>query len=289
MKRIILFTSIFLLIVSAQAQEIDTTKNSLLWEISGNGLKQPSYIFGTIHIIPEKDFFFTDLMKEKFEFCKQLVLEIDINLSLTEKINTAKQMFLPDGKSLSDYMTNDEFSIFKTYLLDSLGVKEKTFKRMQKIKPMFSSALILNDLIGKSKTYEEEFNKLAAKNNMKVSGLESLQFQIDLINKISIEEQIKMLTEDSSNKNPLDSYNKMLKLYKNQNLDSLKILIDEDESMANISEDLLKNRNTDWIPKIEKLINNSSVFIAVGAGHLAGEDGVLNLLKQKGYIVKPIK
>ena len=198
-------------------------------------------------------------------------------------------MFLPDEKSLSDYMTNDEFSIFKTYLLDSLGVKEKTFKRMQKIKPMFSSALILNDLIGKSKTYEEEFNKLAAKNNMKVSGLESLQFQIDLINKISIEEQIKMLTEDSSNKNPLDSYNKMLKLYKNQNLDSLKILIDEDESMANISEDLLKNRNTDWIPKIEKLINNSSVFIAVGAGHLAGEDGVLNLLKQKGYIVKPIK
>ena len=98
-----------------------------------------------------------------------------------------------------------------------------------------------------------------------------------------------MLTADDLNENPLDSYNKMLKFYKSQNLDSLKILMDEDDSMIEISEDFLKNRNADWIPKIEKLIRESPVFIAVGAGHLAGKDGVLNLLKENGYTITPVK
>ena len=289
MKKSIIILSIIIFAFTSQAQTEDSTVNSLLWEISGNGIEQPSYIFGTIHIIPKENFFFTDVMKEKFKTCKKLILEIDINISLNEKIDAAKQMILPDGKSLSDYMNDEDFTKFKTYLLDSLGIKESSFNRMQKIKPMFSSALIINDLIGKSKTYEEELNKLAKKNKMPTEGLETLQFQMDLVNKISIEDQVKMLTADDLNENPLDSYNKMLKFYKSQNLDSLKILIDQDDSMTDLSEDFLKNRNTDWIPKIEKLIKESPVFIAVGAGHLAGKDGVLNLLKENGYTITPVK
>jgi len=289
MKKLVFLFFVFLFTNTIQAQTTDKAQNSLLWRISGNGLEKPSYIFGTIHLIPKDDYFFTDIMKEKFDSCENLVLEIDINLSLAEQLNAAKQMMFPDGKTLKDYMTENEFSSFKTYLSDSLGIKESTFKQMQRIKPLLSSGLILNDLIGKSKTYEQEFNKMAKKNKMEVSGLETLQFQMDLINKVSIEDQVKMLLEDDLSTNPLDEYYKMLSFYKTQNLDSLKVLIDSDDSMAELGDKFLKNRNTDWISKIEKLISKNSSFIAVGAGHLAGNEGVLNLLREKGYIIEPVK
>ena len=289
MKKITIFIIILFFAGISQAQTENNTTNSLLWKISGNGIEQPSYIFGTIHIIPKDDFFFSDIMKEKFDSCKKLILEIDINLSLSQQIDAAKKMMFPDGKTLSDYMTEKEFSELKTYLLDSIKIKESTFKKMQRIKPLFSSALIINDLIGKSKTYEQEFNKRAKKKGMPVSGLETLDFQMNLVNDISIEDQIKMLTEDNLSGNPMDSYYKMIKIYKKQDLDSLKTLMDEDDSMADLGDDFLKNRNADWIPKIEKLIKESPVFIAVGAGHLAGTDGVLHLLKEKGYTIEPVK
>lgn len=289
MKKNLFLIAIILFGFTGKAQTGDSSQNSLLWKISGNGLEKPSYIFGTIHIIPKDDFFFTDLMKEKFDSCKQLILEIDINLSLAEQINAAKQMFLPEGKTLFDYMSKKDSAEFNTYMLDSLKIKKSTYKKLLKIKPLFGSGLVIKELIGKTKTYEEELNKRAKKNGMEISGLETLQFQLDLINNISIEDQIKMLFEDELSGDPLDVYNEMLKAYKNQNLNKLNELIDADDSMSKLGDDFLKNRNADWISKIEKRIKEKQTFIAVGAGHLAGNDGVLNLLKQNGYIVEPVK
>ena len=288
MKSII--TSLFLIFVLfTQAQENLNTEKSLLWEISGKGLEQSSYIFGTIHLIPKDDYFFTDIMKEKLKACQKLILEVDINLSLADKIDAAKSIILPDGKSLSDLMSEDDYSAFQSYLLDSLGIKKSTFKKINKIKPLYSSALIINELTGKTKTYEKELNKMAEKNGMEVIGLESLKFQLDLINNISIEDQIKMITEEEMSGNPMDIYNNMVDAYIKQDLTSLKNLMDTDDSMLELGDDFIKNRNTDWIPKIETYISKSPVFIAVGAGHLPGNEGVLNLLREKGYTITPVK
>ncbi len=289
MKKIFLFLITLYFGISVHAQIVDSLENSILWEISGNGIEKPSYIFGTIHLIPKDDYFFTDVMKEKFDACKKLVLEIDINLSLAEQINAAKQMILPKGKSLFDYMSESDSVKFSSYLLDSIKISNSTYKKVLKIKPLFGSGLILKDLIGKSKTYEEELNKAAKKKGMETVGLETLQFQMDLINTVSIKDQINMLFEDDLSGNPLDAYNQMVAVYKEQNLNKLKALIDADDSMAELGDDFLNKRNADWISKIEKLTEENPVFIAVGAGHLAGEKGVLNLLKQKGFTIKPVK
>ncbi len=289
MKKTLTVISIFFFVFSLKAQTADSTDNALLWEISGNGIEKPSYIFGTIHMIPKYDYFFTDLMKEKFDSCKKLVLEIDINMSLAEQINAAKQMFLPNGKLIFDYMTKKDSVEFRLYLIDSLKISKSTYKRVVRIKPLFGSSLILKELVGKIKTYEQELNKLAKKKGTEVVGLETLQFQMDLVNDISIEDQIKMLFEDDLSGNPLDVYNEMVAAYKEQNLTKLNELIDADDSMTKLGDKFLKDRNADWISKIEKLVQEQPVFIAVGAGHLAGEYGVLNLLRQKGYTVKPIK
>ncbi len=288
MKKIILFLSLILFTTTLQAQK-DTTENSLLWEISGNGIEKPSYIFGTIHLIPKDDYFFTDVMKEKFNTCEKLVLEIDINLSLTEQINAAKQMMLPAGKTLYDYMSKKDSARFKNYLTDTLKISKSTYNKILKIKPLFGSSLIISELVGKTKTYEQELNKQAKKNRMKISGLETLQFQMDLVNNISIEDQIKMLFDGEFSGNPSETYNEMVEVYKRQDLNKLKELIDADDSTAKLGDKFLSDRNRDWISKIEKLVTETSVFIAVGAGHLAGDNGILNLLKEKGYELKPVK
>ncbi|MCF6185038.1 MAG: TraB/GumN family protein, partial [Bacteroidales bacterium] len=134
MKKLILIFFALFQTAFIFSQQNDSTANSLLWEISGNGIEKPSYIFGTIHMIPKDDYFFTNLMKEKFAACEKLVLEIDINMALAEKIKEAKQMFLPEGKLLYDYMTEKDSVEFHSYLIDSLKISKSTYKKVIRIK-----------------------------------------------------------------------------------------------------------------------------------------------------------
>jgi uncharacterized protein YbaP (TraB family) len=281
-----LLSLLILITISVKAQ--NTSENALLWEISGNGLTHSSYIFGTIHLIPENDFFFTDIMKENLLKCNTLALEIDMDMSLSEKIELSKKMLLPEGKEISEFMTEEQYKKFISFLTDTLKIGKLKLNMMTKYKPIFSSALIISELIGKSKTYEEEFMTLAKKNKIHVIGLETADYQINVLDKISIEDQVKMLFENDLNQNGLDDYYKLVESYKNQNLNDLYELFKNEETIVDFEEDLLVKRNKNWISVIENQIKNQSVFIAVGAGHLPGNKGVLNLLTKQGYIIKPI-
>jgi uncharacterized protein YbaP (TraB family) len=281
-----LLSLLILITISVKAQ--NTSENALLWEISGNGLTHSSYIFGTIHLIPENDFFFTDIMKENLLKCNTLALEIDMDMSLSEKIELSKKMLLPEGKEISEFMTEEQYKKFISFLTDTLKIGKLKLNMMTKYKPIFSSALIISELIGKSKTYEEEFMTLAKKNKIHVIGLETADYQINVLDKISIEDQVKMLFENDLNQNGLDEYYKLVESYKNQNLNDLYELFKNEETIVDFEEDLLVKRNKNWISVIENQIKNQSVFIAVGAGHLPGNKGVLNLLTKQGYIIKPI-
>ncbi len=284
-----IFTTLFVLFsFLINAQDTSNIEKSLLWEVSGNGIEHPSYVFGTIHLIPADDYFFTDVMKEKLLTCKTLALEIDINMSLGEKINLAKKVMLPEGKRLSDYLTDEQFEQYSAYVLDSLKIKESKFKQMNMIKPIFASSIILVELLGKTKTYEEEFNKLANKKGLTVIGLETAEYQLSIMDKMSIEKQIEMIFEDDLSGNPLTEFNEILNVYKDQDLERMNELFIIDESLSEFADDLLNNRNENWIPIIEKEMKNNSIFVAVGAAHLPGETGVLNLLKLRGYTVKAV-
>ncbi len=270
-----------------EAQKIEN-QNSLIWEISGNELENPSYLFGTIHIIPKKDYFFTDLMKEKFISCEALVMEVDLNMSFKEKIDIAKEIFLPSGKTLKDYMSEDDFNIFSAYILDTLELKKsKLEKRYIRIKPFFTYGLILKDKLGKVKVYENKLNKLASKNKMKTIGLETIDEQISIVNKISIEDQVEMFL-GTRDYDIIDEYNRLLKAYKQQDISSLYELSKETDEFADFEQDFLITRNKNWVPEIEKFINHQSTFIAVGALHLGGPEGVINLLREKGYTVRAL-
>ncbi len=284
------FTFIFLfigLILNVTAQSTEKY-NSLLWEISGNGLENKSYLFGTIHIIPEKDFLFTESMKEKFDSCKKLILEIDINLPIAEQFKIAMKMMYPTGKSLKDYMTETEHLELKNYFTDSLKISNTGFSQMQLIQPIFSLSLILNELLNKPIMCEEKLNSYAKNQKMEILGLETMEFQMSVLSKITIEEQVKMVFIEGLKENPLIEYNKLLKAYKSQNLPKIQTLINESSDIKEYEDDLLIKRNKNWIPKIEENIKKESSFIAVGAAHLPGETGLIKLLEIKGYKIKAV-
>lgn len=284
MNRFLLF-SFILWCGHSVAQE-----KSLLWEITGPGLKQPSYLFGTIHIIPKKDYFFTETMEEKFNACQTLVLEVDINMSLNEQLALAKQMLLPDDNTIQHYLNEEQYKLFTSYLLDSLHVKPGKFKKVERVKPFFAFALVAKDLLGNVKFYEKELNKKAKKRKMKIVGLEKIQDQLDLVNKMTIREQLEASYQSTGSSYELmESFNQLLATYKSQDIDSLYDMMKEEGGMENFEQTFIIDRNRKWIPVIEKLISKQPSFIAVGAGHLAGEQGVIPLLREQGYSVLPVK
>lgn len=276
-KRLIQLFLFTLTVFSSQAQ--------LLYKIEGNNLQKPSYIYGTIHIMPKKDFVISDSIKSAFKTCNELVMEVDLNMDLKTQLEILELTMLPDGKTIADITTKENSERIRNFCLDSINWKESKYNKTSRFQPFFLSSLITQELIGKSKSYEIEFKKLAKKNKMSMSGLETIQFQMNLLSEVSNEEQIKMLllglTTDNS------EFNKLLENYLKKDINQLVTLMNTDLSPEFYS-DLIVKRNQKWIPIIIELIQKKSTFIAVGAAHLPGKEGVLNLLQEAGYKITPI-
>jgi uncharacterized protein len=293
MKYIKILGWVLLLVPSLFAfrgQETSTIGDSLFWEISGNGLKQSSYLFGTIHMIRKDDFFLPKVVEEKFESCQILALEIDLDMTIAEKIDLAQKTMLPDAKTIADYIDSSEYQELRNYMINDVGIKLKKTDKYMRLKPFFLSSVILTEQLDDIKSYEEEFMAMAKKNKMKSMGLESIEYQFDIVDKVSIENQLILLMEGTKEIDGLDQFAQMVNLYKNQQLNTLyELTISESTGIDNFKTDFLDTRNSNWIPIIEKSIKDASVFIAVGAGHLAGETGVISLLKAHGYTVTALK
>ncbi|MEA2043642.1 MAG: TraB/GumN family protein [Bacteroidota bacterium] len=282
----LVFTIFLSTFIFGQENAQDRLANSLLWKIEGDSSVQPSYLFGTVHMIPEQDFLFTDSMNAVLSRCEQLILEIDINIPLIKQLQIAKKAFIGGGMEISDYMSEEEFRNFSAVMLDSLGVSNRTFKACLKMKPIYSMSLILNDLIKNPVQYEAYLNEKAIEIDIPVLGLESIDYQIAVIDSISMKEQIKMIRDQLAASQTM--YEQMIEAYVNQDITRLHNYIPEESTSIDFQNSLLTNRNKNWIPEISKNIKTKPSFIAVGAGHLAGETGVINLLKKAGFKVSPV-
>jgi len=281
MKNIYLIPLITLLTANLNGQ--------LLWKISGEGVKENSYLYGTIHVMPENQFSISPKIQKAFDQSRKLAMEIDLNIGLAKQIKIAKKTFLPSGQTIQNLLSPTDFEKVKSFCLDSLKIPEGKFNKYIHLKPFFFSSAIAQEQMGNTKSYEMEFNKMAKKNRKKTLGLETMDYQLETINKISINDQAKMLMEEFD-KNPTEQFNDLLRLYLNEDLNGLySIVTSESSQINNFNQDFLDVRNKNWIPVIESQIKVNSTFIAVGAAHLPGENGVINLLKMKGYTVEPVK
>ncbi|MFM1947805.1 MAG: hypothetical protein RL207_2088 [Bacteroidota bacterium] len=257
----------------------------LLYRISGNGLKQDSYIFGTIHTMPKEDFEMPKKVLDAIKSSATIALEIELDMSLTEKIELAKMTLLPNGETLKNYMSDSSYVKLKKYCMDTLTWKESKFEQYAHMKPFFFSSVVLQEKIGKQKSFEMEFDKLAKKYKKPLIGLETVMYQMETIDRVSIKDQLQFM-DDFSN---MSEFDVMFKLYEKEDINGLYQMISEETDMLpEFNHWFLDVRNANWIPVIEKQISKEATFIAVGAGHLGGTNGVLELLKQHGYTVTGI-
>ena len=261
--------------------------SQLLYEIKSKDGQRTSYLFGTIHLMPKERFNIDSTLTAAFNKSSMIAMEVDLNMDLAQKIELAKETILPEGKTLRDICTDAQYQLIYTYAVDSNGMSKKKFKRYSRLKPFFFSSALLQESLENTKSYELEFGEMAKKGSKKTMGLESIQVQMQTINTVSLEDQVRMLIDGM---NQTQGYDAMLSNYLSESIDALYIdIITESEGFPNFVENFLNKRNSQWIPVITDQIERENTFIAVGAGHLPGPNGVLALLRAQGYSLTPIR
>jgi hypothetical protein len=283
-----LWTVLLLTICSIQSIAQTDKTNALLWEISGNSLKQPSYLFGTIHMICKEDFTFSELAKQKFNASKQVYLELDMDDPKLQPVMMGL-MQLPGNESLRNKLGENNFNKLDSFLKKQTNMNLAVFDRF---KPMMVMSLLAQRLLSCAamESYEMNFVKMASEQKKELLGLERVEDQVAVFDAIpdslEIRSIMNMVNDFESQKK---EFTRMSSLYKAQNLESLYQLLVASPEMMGSQELLLDRRNRNWIPIMESAMKKSSTFFAVGAGHLAGSQGVLELLRKQGYKVKPIQ
>ena len=276
------FVFFFLLISNV----IFAQDKGLLFEISGNNLQKPSYIFGTMHLLCEGDFEMSEEMISKILSSEILAMEMDLD-DPTMAFKMMGKMKMKGDMSLSDLMPKARYDSLKSYLKDSLNLPPMMF---QKTKPFLIYSLILTKLLPcKTLMLENEIMNIGK--GKKLLGLETLDFQMGLMDKMSYQLQADYLLETlSDKKKSILEFQEMAEAYKKRDLEILLKSIDAEKGMmADFENEMLHKRNMAWIPEIKKLISEKTTFIAVGAGHLGGQKGVLQLLKNEEYTLKVIE
>jgi uncharacterized protein YbaP (TraB family) len=235
--------------------------------------------------MPKEDFEMPKKVMDALKSSEAIAMEIDMNMSMSEQIEMAKMTLIPNGETLKNYMSDSAYIKLKSYCMDTLAWKESKFDKYAHMKPFFFSSVVLQEKIGKQKSFEMEFQKLAKKYDKPLMGLETVMYQMETIDRISIKDQIQFM-DDFSN---MSEFDVMFDLYLKEDINALYTLISsETDMLPEFNHWFLDVRNANWIPVIEKQISKEATFIAVGAGHLGGTNGVLELLKKQGYTVSGI-
>ncbi len=281
MKKI--FLSLFVLL----SQLTFAQKKSLLWEISGNGLDKPSYLYGTIHLLCEKDFVLSEKTKVHFAEAEQVVLELDMD-DPKMMVDMMQSMYMKNNMTLKKLLSEADYGNLERYFKDSVGMNLAIFNNAKPF--VLMSMLYKNVMNCPIQSYEMTFTEMAKKEKKEVYGLESVKDQMAIFDEIPYEKQaeamMKLIKQPAQSDNEFD---KMVALYKSQNIKKMaKLSAKSDFEFKDYESQLLDNRNAKWIDKIGTFSHQKSTFFAVGAAHLGGRKGVVKLLQKAGYQVKPI-
>lgn len=262
--------------------------NSLLWEISGNGLKKPSYIYGTFHMMCKDDIRFGENVQKAINGAEEVYFEMDLD-DPANTLGALLYMNMSNGKTLQDFVSADEYLRLEKFFKDSLRTALKTF---QKMKPAMLEAFLYPKMLP-CKTLsgvDQELVKMATRAKKEIKGFETIAFQSAVFDSIPYSQQAGSLlkTIDSLAKYRL-FFDTMLRVYKTQRMEEIESLFSQSEfGMAEGMEFLLDRRNVNWVAQLKNILPTTNIFMAVGAGHLPGKMGIIALLKKEGYTLKPI-
>lgn len=285
---LILFFGLFTGFVSGQyLDSFPTQSNALLWKIEGKKVKKDSYIFGTVHLIYKEKFYFPDQLTNLVKNSEQVVLEI----GNVDQMEVMKYLLLEKG-TIFDFFTPEQADSILMWATAKLDMEPEQFKMaFSKMKP-FALVQIASqkEMISEIESYDLTIQAIANGQKIPMVGLETVAQQIALFDNMDSLQQREMVMDVvREEKTDTNSFDTLFDYYLKQNVDEMyQYIINEGGSMMESSEELLDKRNHNWIPQIEALIKKKKTFIAVGAGHLGGKEGVLRLLEKQGYTLTPV-
>ncbi len=284
--------------VAYTADQIVPTEKSVFWKITGNGLKKPSYLLGTIHLIPADQFHLPPAAGQALDKVQRVTFEIDMKemTNFRTQLSLMTKALMAGGKTLRDLLPPDDYAFVHQKLAD----KGMPGGMMERMKPMFLSTMLGTDEEGpgasadKMTSVEMEVYRLARRRHLESAGLETAAYQMSVFDSIPYTAQAKMLVDAlraaekdtlaNSGEKELDT---MLRLYREQDIVAMQAMISNEESgMAGFEDILLNNRNRNWIPIMGRMMREKPTMFAVGAGHLGGPHGVVASLRGAGYRVE---
>lgn len=264
---------------------VSNPKSSLLWQISGNELDIASYLYGSIHIQDKRVFSYGNTVKNIFDSADIVAVEVELD-RLDPR--TAFEVAMMKDTTLAQLMTVEEFKFLEVQYKELTGSSLKTAIQM---KPFFISANIIQSIVNKDVEFPLDlyFIQKAREAEKHVVGLETLYEQINLIDELSYSQQAKMLLESLNDSIGVKkSFDQLLDAYLSMN-DCLLLELTSDPSIPKeFMDKMLIDRNYLMANRLEPLLSEGKVFTAVGAAHLFGEEGIIEILRRKGYNVIPI-
>lgn len=283
MKKL-LIAALGLFTLLTNAQQLD---NSLLWKISGNGLSKPSYLFGTVHITCDAT------LKPKvltaLDATSQLYLELDMD-DPNMQAEMMNGIMMKGGVTMKSLVSEADFKLINDFITKNTGMP---LTLMERFKPFMVSAMLIPKMLDcPMQSVEQSLIEVTKKQNEQTYGLETFQEQFAVFDAIPYQEQMDDLLKTAKDGMAGDKaeYAKIYEAYSKEDLNALLKYVNESENKTTSHGDvLLVNRNKNWIPKIEAVAKEKPTFFGVGAAHLGGDEGVIMLLRKKGYKVEAVK
>lgn len=294
MKKILSIILLIGLAMSAQAQ--------LLWKISGKGLEKPSYLFGTYHLSPLSIKDSIAAMPKAIEETAQVYGEVVMADAMKPEVLQAMQlqMMLPQDSTLQSLFTPTEYEqvgkMVKEYMMADIAMlarlkpaainQQLTLLICMKYTPGFNPQMQLDSY----------FQQQAQQAGKKVGGLEEIAKQTHILfNSQSLRRQAALLACLAADPDKaMDQCRRLVEAYEKQDLDTMLRLMEERDGtscdpLPEELEQLIDERNKAWVAKMPAIMTEAPTLFVVGAGHLPGENGVINLLRQQGYTLEAMQ
>ena len=297
MKTLVYLFCLLIFPVSLLSQEQETEsypKSSLLWEISGNNLEHRSYIFGTNHFFSSSLIDTSSVINSIIEQVEVVVPEVLIN-----KVDSSGlyNMMLMGEDEYYSFSSKEEEDMLNSFIRKKTGMPSEFFLKFKPIIVYITLLFLDNQKKTGSKQkpgsdiIDNYFQLQAAKLNKELIPLEDAKFQISLLTeKIPIKDQLKILLSYSASDTVVQSsLSKLDSCYRAYDIECLMSNEVDNEKVRTFNKYVFDERNFNWMKTLPGIINTRSALIVVGAGHLPGKNGVLELLMGQGYSVKPVK
>lgn len=260
------------------------TKQSLLWRIEGEGLPGASYLFGTMHVKDQRVFQRLHSVYNIINTCNAFAAEFELDGAAEVSMPTLLR--LPDELRLDQLLPAKKWSKLQKILYKTVGVQLHLFNHL---KPLLISNLIDEHLLTTDMPYslDEHLWRHAQSLDKTMKGIETLEEQIQILQQLPLKQQLQGLLATMRNFSRYRQHLlKMAKWYEQG--DIIKLYQGTKRGTRDARRLLLYDRNLLMANRIGVMIQDQTTFCAVGAAHLAGQKGILYLLKHQGLQVKPM-